>query len=782
MKHHKIIWLILVTAILVSSCSVNRFIPKDKKLLKKYELHYTGKKNDAIDNSEVKAYLRPKANKSFLGMRYSLYVYYLSTVHKGKFYGWLNKKLGEDPVYVDECDPDRISHNMQRFLSNSGFFNTKIDYDFKEGKKKSEVIFSINTGTPYLIDSVSYKISDKAIKNFVIGDSINTLVKAGNIYNAYTLDDERSRITALLRDHGYYYFNQSYISFEIDSNFLSHKLKVKTVILNRNVPDPMKLGSFIELPHYRYFIKQVEVVPDFKPTQSENYKPVQHKIVFFGDSTYQYTYMLHMPVPRFKVKAFDQSIKIKQGLPYSSTDVQETYRRLFSMPIIRSATISFDTTQMGSDSLGNKYMKARIQMTTGKLNYYSIDGVLTNSSGDPGVRGNLVIANKNIFKGAEFFRVRFNGGFEAQSISASDSTTSAGDNNAFFNTFEAGVDASIMFPRFVSPIPFRKFSQKYHPTTNLTFGFNYLLRPNYSRNSTNLLLGYSWKKSKKIHFIVSPVNFNYINVNPTPEFQKILDQETNRRLKEQYSDHLIAGTNFSLVYDNQKIKTSKSFDYIRLDFETSGNMLYLFQKAVNIQMVDNEYYHFMGIRYSQYVRINVDYRHYFHVGSEGNVIAFRGLAGTGLAYLNSNEIPYEKAFYAGGANDMRGWRFRTLGPGGYSGTEDYERLGDIQLETNIEYRFPIYSFLKGAFFTDIGNIWSGNVQNYPGGQFQINSFYKQLAVDGGFGLRFDFTYFIFRLDAGIPLRDPSFPENNRWRFSNLKFNQFIINFGIGYPF
>ncbi len=780
MKYLRISGLFLMAALLISSCSVNRFIPPNKKLLKGYKVQYSTKKSEAIDNSEVKAYLRPKPNKSFFGISYSLYIYYLSTIHSGKFYSWLNSKLGKEPVYYDQCDPDRVAHNMQRFLSNSGFFNSKIDYYTKDTRKKTKIVFNISTGEPYIIDTVSYQVFDKTIRDFILRDTANSLVKPGKIYNAYTLDDERSRITDFLRDKGYYYFNQNYVLFKVDSNLSNHQLTINTVIINRKLPNSMLLGSFIEFPHNRYFIKEVEVIPDYNPVKYQSYKAVNHSITFFKDSTYQYTYLLHLPVPRFKAKAFDQSIKIKPGKPYSATDVQHTYRSLFLMPIIQTATISFDTTGMGGDTLGNKFMKARIQMATGKLNFYSIDGVLTNSSGDPGVRGNLVIANRNIFRGAELLRVRFNGGFEAQSVSTSDSVS--GDNNNFFNTFEAGVDASLIFPRFVSPIPFRKFSQKYHPTTNLTFGYNYLLRSNYSRNSTNILVGYSWRKNKKVRFIVSPVNFNYINVNPTPEFQEILDQETNQRLKEQYSDHLIAGANFSLVYDNQKIKSSKSLDYVRFDIETSGNIFYLAQRAFNINMTNKEYYQFLGIRYSQYIRFNIDYRHYFHLNSNGHIIVFRGLAGAGIPYLNSNEIPYEKAFYAGGANDMRGWRFRTLGPGGFSGNNDYERLGDIMLESNLEYRFPIYSFLKGAFFTDIGNIWSGNTENFPNGQFKLNTFYQQLAIDSGFGLRFDFTYFIFRLDAGIPLRDPAFPNNNRWRFNYLKFNQFIINFGIGYPF
>ena len=544
----------------------------------------------------------------------------------------------------------------------------------------------------------------------------------------------------------------------------------------------MVLGSFIELPHERYFIKKVVVFPDYNPLKLEQYTPFEHSVKFFNDSTCHFTYMLHMPKPRFKIKALDYAIDIKQGRPYSAESVKNSYGRLFAFPIIQTATISFDTTgTQQKDSTGKKFLNTRVQIVTGKLNFYSVEGELTNSSGDPGVRGSVVVANKNIFRGAEVFRVKINGGFEAQSISASDST-GAESSGGFFNTFEAGFDASIIFPRFISPIPFRKFAQKYHPTTNLTLGFNYLQRPNYSRNSTNILLGYSWRKNKKLKFIISPTTFNYINVDPTTEFQEILDQETNRRLKEQYSDHLIAGGTISMIYDNQKIKGSHSFDFVRLDVETSGNIIYAGQSLFGIPKTGNEYYQLFGVRYSQYARINIDYRHYFHLYNPDNVVAVRALTGVGIPYLNSNEIPYEKGFYGGGANDMRGWKFRELGPGGYNGAENYERVGDIQLEANLEYRFTIYSFLKGAFFTDIGNIWSYNADNYPNGQFKWNTFYKQLAVDGGFGLRFDFTYFIFRLDAGIPLRDPAYPQDERWRVSYLQFRQFIINFGIGYPF
>jgi hypothetical protein len=784
MKSGKIFLFFLIAVFIFNSCSVSKFIPPNKQLLKKYTIKYDNKKNDVIDNSEVKAYLRPKPNSHFLSFYYSLYLYYLSKSKPTKFYNWLNRKLGEEPVYLEDVDPERLAMKMQRFLSNSGFFNTKVSYEIIKQKKKSKIVFTIYTGEPYRIDTLFYSIPDSTIRRFVYNDLNKSLIKKGDIYNSYTLDDERDRITADLQNVGYYYFNRNYVNYEIDSNFNNHRLSVKTIITNRKLPDPSTLGSFIELPHERYFIKKVEVIPDYNPVRYKLYKPYEHIIKKYEDSVkaYPYTFLFHEPSHRFKPNTFDQSIMVKPGVPYSNKDVRETYRRLFGFPIVKTATISFDTTGAGNnDSANVKYLNSKIQITTGKLNFYSIEGVLTNSSGDPGVRGNLVIANKNIFRRAEVLRVRLNGGFEAQSISSNDST-GIDNSGGFFNTFEAGIDASIIFPRFFSPIPFRKFRQKYHPTTSVTFGFNYMVRPNYSRNSTNLLLNYQWKKNKKLHFIVSAININFVNVNPTPEFQDILDQETNQRLKEQYSDHLIAGINISMIYDNQKIKSSTSFDYIRLNFETSGNFLYGIEEMFGIPKTSEGYYKIFGVRYSQFVRINLDYRHYFHLYNPDNIIAIRGLGGIGIAYLNSSEIPYEKSFYAGGANDMRGWRFRTLGPGAYSKFDDNERLGELQLETNIEFRFNIYSFFKGAFFTDIGNIWSSNTENFPGGQFRFDTFYKQLAVDVGAGARFDFTYFIFRLDAGIPIVDPAYPSGSRWRFNYLRFSDFIVNFGIGYPF
>jgi outer membrane protein assembly factor BamA len=777
MRTLRIIAVFLPLVLLLSNCSVRKHIPKDQKLLRRYVIIYDSTKNDAISTSDLKGYLRPKPNKRFLGTYYGISIYFKSLDKPTKFRKWMNRKFGEEPVYLYDLDIDRQIDKMTRFLHNSGFFNASISHELYFTKKeKVDVRYFVHPGKPYLIDSLSYDIHDTLIKKFYTEHLHESLLKVGDIFNAYTMDEERSRITNILKDNGYYFFTPNYITYEVDSNLNNYRVKIKTIINDIKIPDENKLGRYIHKPHVRYFLDSVKVTPEYDPLKYTTYSEHIHSISFIDDSTYSYYFYCHLPKNRFNLKTFDPAIKLKPGRPYSLKDVQDTYHKLFSFPVIKTTNITFDTIPY-SDSTRKHYINADIKMQTAKLNYFSVEGVLTNSSGDPGIRGNISVANKNIFKRAETFRVRLNGGFEMQTIF--DSTGVA----SWFNTFEAGLDMSLAFPRFLSPVKFKRFSQKYNPVTTFNLGFNFQKRPNYDRNSTNITFSYNWKKGQKFHFFVTPFVMNFVNIYPTPEFEEILNEETNKRLKEQYSDHFILGISASIVYDNQKVKESRNFDYIRLDFESSGNLLYGFQKAFKAKKNDDGFYQLFGIPYSQYIRIRADYRHYYHFFVSDHVLVVRALAGTALPYLNSNEIPYEKGFYAGGANDMRGWKFRTLGPGAYQGNKnDYERIGDIQLEANLEYRFPIYQWFKGAFFVDAGNIWTYSNENFPGGQFNFNEFYKQIAMDMGVGVRFDFSYFIFRLDAGIPFRDPGYPEGFVWRFKYWHFNDFVLNFGIGYPF
>ena len=774
----KKLFIFIIPLLLLSNCSVHKYIPENQELLRRYVIKYDSTRNPAISTIDLKGYLKPKPNKRFLWTYYALSIYYGSKANPTKFRKWLNKKIGEEPVYFSDIDIERQEEKMLRFLQNSGFFKASISHKIvKKRKKKVDIIYYVHPGLPYYIDSITYKITDTLIRKFVLASKDESLIKKGDIFNAYTMDYERTRISNTLKNNGYYFFTPNYVTYLVDSNFNNHKVWITTQVNDIKVPDEKNPGKYIYKPHKRYFINRVTVTPDYDPLNYKNYKAYKHYIDFVDDSIYSYTYYCHLPKPRFHIKTFDPAINIKPGRPYSLKQVQKTYRYLFNYQIINTTNITFDTLSYNPDSSTKHLLNADIKMQTGKLNYFSAESILTNSSGDPGIRGNIMIVNKNAFRRAEIFRIRANGGFEMQTIF--DSTGAA----SWFNTFEAGMDFSLMFPRLISPFKLKRFIYKYSPTTTINSGFNFQKRPNYDRNSTNITISYNWKKGQKLKFFVSPFVMNFVNIFPTPEFAKLLEEETNLRLKEQYSDHFILGISASIIFDNQKLKKSRNFDYIRLDFESSGNALYATQKIFNANANDEGFYQLFGVPYSQYFRLRADYRHYYHFSLKENVLVLRALTGTAIPYLNSNEIPYEKGFYGGGANDMRGWKFRTLGPGAYQGgSEDYERIGDIQLEANVEYRFPIYDWFKGALFVDMGNIWTYSESNFPGGQFKFSDFYKQIAMDTGLGLRFDFTYFIFRLDAGIPLRDPGYPHGYVWRFKYWHLRDFVLNFGIGYPF
>ncbi|PLX05616.1 MAG: hypothetical protein C0598_14150 [Marinilabiliales bacterium] len=761
--------------IFASSCSVKKYIPEGKKITVKYSFKIADKPNE-IKVSDLRTLTKPQPNSRFLGMHPKLYVYFKYKKKGTKFAKWLNERFGEEPVYTTTADLNQINKKLKAYLADIGFFNAVINYIVKSRKFKNEVQYKINSGTPYRISNISYDINDSLIRSFVNSKKGKSLLKKKDVYNAFTMDDERDRITKFLRDVGYYRFSRNYIQFIVDSTNANKTMDV-TIKINNIKQATSQPGKFLEKKHKRYFINKVEIKPDYRPLSQQNYDTTQHKIDFWDESKSYNYHFLYADKIKLKPSAFDQAIKIKPGKPYSSESIQKTYNRLFSYRIIRSVNISFDTLNTRKPSADSSFLDCKINMQKNELYSFTIAAEGTNSSGDLGMRGNIILLNNNIFKRAEVLRLAINGGFEAQTISETDG------NSGIFNTFEAGVQSSIFFPRFFSPVRLRSFNQRYNPTSNISFGFNYQLRPNYSRNISRASIGYSWNNSVKIKQILTPVNINFVKVNPTPEFEKILEEETNKRLKEQYSDHMILGLNYSIIFSNQETTGLKNFEYFRANIETSGNLLYGLNSLFGSSKSPEGYYELVGVRYSQYVRADFDFRQYYMMKNRKSSLATRIYVGLGLPYLNSEEIPYERGFYAGGANGMRGWAFRTLGPGSFNGTDQYERIGDIHLEYNLEYRFPIYNFFHGAIFADLGNIWTYNQsETFPNGQFKFNRFYKEIATDLGFGFRFDFQFFIFRIDFAAPIVDPSYPEGERWRFDYLQFKNIVGNFGIGYPF
>ncbi|MDY0076928.1 MAG: BamA/TamA family outer membrane protein [Bacteroidales bacterium] len=766
----KLILLIIISQLIVS-CTARRLIPDGSYLVHKNTVELKEKK-EGFSRSDLAAFVGQRPNKSFLGVRFPLWVYYQTNDKTDKkFWKWINEKVGSPPVYFEEGAAEAAANQMTRYLNNVGYFNSTVVSEAKIIKYKAEVIYKVETTTPYRINEFEYAVADSALAAWIEVPKASTPIKTGTIYNVYQLDEERGRITDYLKNNGFYNFSRDFVFYEVDSIFGNYTMNVKMRIDSINTDQGQKA-------HQRYFINKVTVFPNFKPALINDPITDSSKLdVFAGRNREQHElYFYSVGDMRMRPQTFGQIIQLHNGEPFSMRKLKQTYRGLGNFRIFSTTTIDF-TDFVRQDT---NFLDARIELQRNKVHAYDVEVEGTNSAGDLGLRGSLVYSNKNLFRGAELFRFSIKGGVEAQRVvplAGEDQTTTA----ALFNTNELGVNANLVVPRFLSPVKFRNFVLEYQPKTSFNLGYSSQHRANYDRQIVQTNFGYDWMTSNTIQHIFTPVNLNSVKVNPSAAFQEILDQETNQRIKDQYSNHLILGLKYSFVFNNQNINKIKNFSYFRANFESSGNLLSLFNHTPLISS-DGDHRELLGIRYAQFARFDFDFRQYFLL-SKNNQLVLRAIIGFGLPYGNSIDIPFERSFYGGGANGMRGWVFRELGPGGFNGEGNVERIGDIQLETSFEYRFPISGFLKGAIFTDIGNIWTINENTYlPDGAFDFHDFYKQLAVDAGFGFRFDFSFFIFRLDAALPLRNPAKEPGTRWVVGQSQMKDIIWNFGIGYPF
>ena len=752
------------------SCSIRKHIPEGEMILKNniVEIH---SKDVEFSKSDISSCIAQASNPKFLGFMPLTWVYYKTENKDSKFIKWINKTMGEKPVYFNNDLKETSVAQISKYLNDVGYFNSAISTEIKNKRGISKVYYGIYPARPYIIDSVSYKITDSVIYNYVKEIEETLPIKKGEIYNAFNFDDERDQITEHLKNNGYFYFTKDYIFMEVDTNFNDKKANVNIRIDNVIDPETQKYVN-----HKQYTINNIYIYPKGVLQNNVNGDTTQYTFEInkhLGNETFHFIYNEN---PKIRFKTFDNIIQLHTGSLYNSHQVTQTYKALNNLKIYNHNNIDFEPVESDNDSIN--LLNCNIILNRAKVNYYSLQLEGTNSSGDLGILGSFTYRNKNIFRGAEIFNISLRAGTQAQSVLVDDE-----GNTSLFNTKEFGIDASIFFPKFLSPIKLKNFAKEYQPRTTLTVGYNLQARPIYTRQITLLTFGYNWMKNKYEQHIFTPITLNSVKVDPTPSFQEILEKETNQRIKNQYTSHLIFGFDYTYIFNNQNVRFIKDFFYFKANLQSSGNLLSAFNNTSAIKTVDN-YHEILGIRYAQYVRFAFDFRYFKYVKGE-NQIATRLMVGAGIPYGNSTDMPFEKSFYAGGSNGMRGWQFRELGPGTFNNPDNLnsERIGDIQLEFNLEYRFPIYSFIKGAVFTDIGNIWTMREnETFKGGQFKFNTFYKQLAADAGIGIRLDFSFFLFRLDAAAPMVNPAYPEGERWRISKLRFSDFILNFGIGYPF
>ncbi|MGC8865129.1 MAG: BamA/TamA family outer membrane protein [Bacteroidales bacterium] len=791
MTSNKTIQYLFVTAFLFSlfACQPARRLPEKQYLLVKNEVIMEPQKEKGVKASSLQTYILQPANKKFLFFFHANLWLYNATSHwkSVKMKNWIRRIAGRPPVLFDYTQADASARNLSRHLNNLGYFGNQVNYKVDIVNKKARVKYFVNLpDRPYSIREVKLECLDTLVCREASEILKTSTLSKGQPYNFYLLNQERERMAREMRNRGFYYFSTDFIFYEIDSLIGNRQLDIHLIIRNPRIFVGM-VGDqpvYKNLKHNRFSIRRIYVYPQFD-LRSET--GAWSDTLFYkspgleNDTNAASMFLIYNNRLRIRPAALRQAIYFSRGGLYNFSAVDNTYKSLSDLPIYRYVNLEFkeaDTTGINQTRLG--WLDAHIQLSRTQVHGISFETEATNTGGDLGISGNVVYQNRNLFRGGELLRLRLRGAAEMQK-----SFGTPQQNKLFlFNTYETGVEASLTIPRFIGPVRNDYFPAHLKPRTSFNLGYNYQDRPDYRRYITNVGLTYRFRRNEFSEHQLTPLEVNGIKIYATPEFQALIDSIDDQGIRNQYSNHLIPSLRYSYIFSDQLLGKVKDFKYFRFYFESAGNLVYLVNKISGANRNLDGDYTLFGIRYAQFVKTSFDIR-FFKMWDAYNVLAFRIFTGVALPYGNSNYLPFEKGFFGGGANGMRGWALRSLGPGDYSPLQGrtYNRMGDMQLETNFEYRFPIYGAFRGALFADLGNIWLVRENPlYPGGIFNPGSFYKQFALDGGLGFRLDFTYFVFRLDAALPILDPARPRGNYYVLPETRFSSLVWNFGIGYPF
>ena len=759
---------------LLASCNSTRFVPEGKYLLNRVSVKVDDKN---LKRDELKIHIRQKENLRILGvLKFHLGVYNISSGVKEN--DWL-KRVGEAPVLYDELQTRRSKDQLQIFLKNKGYYNAVVTDSLviKPNKKKLNLLFDIKAGQPYRIRNYRYSIKDESLQAVLLKDTVNQLLKPNDIFDLDVLNAERQRIATFFKDRGYYKFTEEFVSFQADTNFYNFQ-----VDLTINVDDAL-LNNDDEnvVAHQKYKIRNYVINPGFKaPDLTSNQSVQELDTLVRNDYVFVYTEKL-----KYRPVLFYNLNRMKDSTWYCLQNVEKTYRALNRLKQFKLINIGFtETNVMSSDSV--PLLDCKMQLSPLPCQNFSVDIEGTNSSGNLGVAGNLNYQERNVFGGAEVFDIQLRGARERQQ-------TLINNSNFDFNTQELGFETSLTIPKFLSFIRGKRMFSFQIPETKFSAGYNYQNRPDYTRTITNLKFGYNWKTSNYQFHTLNLVDLNYVHLyNQDSAFINSIE---DLYIKSSFTDHLISATNYSWMYNTQNINKREDYKYFKLNVESAGNVLSLYSILINkakTEVTDlltkekSSYYEILNTRFAQYLKGDFEYR-YGHMIDKSSSVVGRAFAGIGIPFGNFSVLPFEKKYFTGGANGIRAWQVRSLGPGSYKApTDTYpNQSSDIKLEANLEYRFRLFWRMEGAFFMDAGNIWAINYKdNREGSVFKVNEFYKQIAVGSGFGVRFDFTYFLFRLDLGMKMRDPSLPEGKRIIPGNypITTDHFNLSFAIGYPF
>lgn len=770
MKKGVLYTILLYFVLSLASCSATKFVPEGSYLLDEVKIHTD---NKDIKPSDMRLYVRQNPNsKWFSAVKTQLYVYNWSGRDSTK---WLNKflrKIGDAPVIYNEADAIRSQEEIAKAVQNLGYMGATVKRTIKTKKKKLKLFYEINSGRPYTVRTLKYDISDKKIAEYLQNDSTKSTLKEGMLFDVNTLDTERQRITDYLLCNGYYKFNKDYITYTADTARNTYQVDLTLHLL----PYKAYVGD-VPKEHPQYKINKINFITDYAVLQSSALSSIEiNDSLHYNGFPIYYKDQLYL-----RPKVLVDNLRFTSGDLYDERNVQKTYTYFGRLSALKYTNIRFFETQNDDSTRLNCY----VMLTKSKHKSISFELEGTNSAGDLGAAASVSFQHRNLFRGSETFMVKFRGAYEAIS------GLQPGYKN--HNYTEYGVETSINFPSFLFPFLTSDFKRRIRATTEFGLQYNYQLRPEFSRTIASASWSYKWMQKQKIQHRIDLLDISYLYL-PwiSPQFQEdyIDKDKDNYILRYNYENRLIVRMGYTYNYNSaggtlvNNTITSNSYS-IRAGFESAGNILYGVSKMINMRKNKDGEYAILGIPYAQYLKGDFDFAKNIIIDHR-NSLAFHAGIGVAVPYGNAKVVPFEKRYFSGGANSVRGWSVRNLGPGSFAGDGNFmNQSGDIKLDASIEYRTRLFWKFRGAAFIDAGNIWTiREYENQPGGAFEFDKFYKQIAVAYGLGLRLDLDFFVLRFDGGMKAVNPKYEKTKeRYPIIHPKFSRdFAFHFAVGYPF
>lgn len=746
---------ILILTIVLNACSNTKYLAPGQKL-------YTGatvkvedkdlKKSDAKAlSTDLQTLLRPLPNSSILGLKFKLYLWNITQTKKTKGLAhWLHSK-GEPPVLISAVDLAKNSSILQNRLQNQSYFQAQVSGDTISKGKSAKAVYTAQTGPGYKIRKVIFPQGYDGIDTAVRGSAAKTLLKVGDKYNLDVIKNERLRIDARLKEEGFFFFAPEDLIMRVDSTIEGHQVDIFVKVKD----------EIAERAQEIYTIRNIYVYPSYSLTDTslmmDKAKPYRwYNIVERRKTINSY--------------AFANTVLLHPNDAYNRTAHNNSLNRFVNLGPYKFVKNRFEDVTPDSPKLDVYYFLTPYQKKSLQLEVLG----RTTSANYTGTQVNLNWRNRNAFKGGEALSVTLFGSTDVQL---------GGDNNGF-NVYQAGISTTLSWPRFISPV-YPKSDNAFIPHTNLTLGYTLINRQKlYTLNSYNASFGYQWKENVHRSHELNILNFTFVNPqNVTKLYQDSINHTGNPTLKHVIDKQLTFGPSYGYTYTNTTEDYRTNTIFYNGKVGLSNNLYGILTGADTLK---GKVRKFFGATFNQYVKLESEVRYYHKTGPNSS-FASRFIVGVGYAYGNSTQLPYSQQFFIGGPNSLRGFQARSIGPGSFNPTKNLtngdflpDESGDIKIEANVEYRPKLFSIVRGALFVDAGNIWLLNSNNLqPGGVFNKH-FLNQMAVDAGFGLRFDLTVLVLRTDLGVPFRAPYRNEGEQeW---NLNFHRSVFNLAIGYPF